>query len=620
MHVRKTFMPRWWNGRHWRLKISWPETAVRVRVPLAVHGFRIANNLYYFFDTHKVYNTIRLMFKKIFLPFAAVALLALTSCSGKLGALSADNFNVNPNPMETQGGSVPVTINGNFPEKYMKKKAVVTVTPELRAADGSILRGTPATFQGEKVMGNNQTISYKLGGHYTMKADFPYTDTYHKSDLYLSFNAMVGKKVVEVPAVKVANGIIATSELYRMAMTQNGGCIALDTFQRVRQARQAANIKFLINQAQLRKGELNNTTVQDFLETLRTINNEKEAYILSNIEVKAYASPDGGEKFNDKLAAKRQNVSEKYVKEQLKKINAEANVTGQYTAQDWEGFQQLVAASNMQDKELILRVLSMYQDPEEREQQIKNMSAGFRQLADEILPELRRSRLIINYETVGRSDEQIQQQYAADAKQLSVDEILYAATLNGVDNNKATEIYKTAASIYPNDYRAFNNLAVQALKNNDVKAAQQYAEKALAINPKAAEAKANLALVALKAGNVNKAQEFISQAIDANDYKFALGTFNIAKGDYAAALDNLKGQKNNVAALAQLLNKDYAGALNTIKSIGNDGDGVTDYIRALISARQGNSYAANTYLKDAISKDASLATYAENDLEFNNVK
>ena len=288
MHVRKTFMPRWWNGRHWRLKISWPETAVRVRVPLAVHGFRIANNLYYFFDTHKVYNTIRLMFKKIFLPFAAVALLALTSCSGKLGALSADNFNVNPNPMETQGGSVPVTINGNFPEKYMKKKAVVTVTPELRAADGSILRGTPATFQGEKVMGNNQTISYKLGGHYTMKADFPYTDTYHKSDLYLSFNAMVGKKVVEVPAVKVANGIIATSELYRMAMTQNGGCIALDTFQRVRQARQAANIKFLINQAQLRKGELNNTTVQDFLETLRTINNEKEAYILSNIEVKAY--------------------------------------------------------------------------------------------------------------------------------------------------------------------------------------------------------------------------------------------------------------------------------------------------------------------------------------------
>ena len=274
----------------------------------------------------------------------------------------------------------------------------------------------------------------------------------------------------------------------------------------------------------------------------------------------------------------------------------------------------------MQDKELILRVLSMYQDPEEREQQIKNMSAGFRQLADEILPELRRSRLIINYETVGRSDEQIQQQYAADAKQLSVDEILYAATLNGVDNNKATEIYKTAASIYPNDYRAFNNLAVQALKNNDVKAAQQYAEKALAINPKAAEAKANLALVALKAGNVNKAQEFISQAIDANDYKFALGTFNIAKGDYAAALDNLKGQKNNLAALAQLLNKDYAGALNTIKSIGNDGDGVTDYIRALISARQGNSYAANTYLKDAISKDASLATYAENDLEFNNVK
>ena len=562
---------------------------------------------YYFFD----------MLKKIVLPIAAVSVLAMTSCSGKLGALSADNFNVVPNPMETQGGYVPVTINGNFPEKYMKKKAVVTVTPELRAADGSVLRGVPATFQGEKVMDNNQTISYKLGGSYAMKAEFPYSDTYHKSDLYLTFNAFVGKKQVEVPAVKVAEGIIATSELYRLAMEQKGGCVALDTFQRVRQARQSANIKFLINQAQLRKNELKNNSVQAFVEMLRTINNEKEAYILSNIEVKAYASPDGGEKFNDKLASKRQDVTEKYVKDQLKKIKAEATIAGQYTAQDWEGFQQLVAASNIQDKEVILRVLSMYQDPEEREQQIKNMSAGFRELAETILPELRRSRLIINYETVGRSDEQIQDQYKADAKQLSIDEILYAATLKGAN---AEEIYKTAATVYPNDYRGYNNVAVQALKKGDVKTATEYLEKALKVNANAPEVKANLALIALKSGNINKAQELIAQAIDANDYKYALGTFNIAKGDYATAAENLKGQDNNIAALAQILSKDYEGARNTFKQIGNNGDGMTDYLRAIMSARQGNAYAANTYLKDAIAKDGKLAFYAENDLEFSKVK
>ena len=560
------------------------------------------------------------MLKKFILPVAATALVAMTSCSGKLGALSADNFTVVPNPMETQGGYVPVTINGNFPEKYMKKKAVVTVTPELRAADGSILRGVPATFQGEKVMGNNQTVSYLLGGHYAMKAEFPYSDTYHKSDLYLSFDAAIGKKKVEVPAVKVANGIIATSELYRLAMTQTGGCIAPDTFQRVRKERQEASVKFLINQARLRRGELKNNSVKEFLQMLRTINNEKEAYVLSNIEVKAYASPDGGEKLNDKLAAKRQNVSEDYVKKQLKNLKVSANVGGQYTAQDWEGFKQLVSASNIQDKDVILRVLSMYQDPEEREQQIKNMSAGFRELADGILPELRRSRLIINYETVGRSDEEIMQQYKDNAEKLSNDELLYAAVLQGADNAKVEEIYKKTTKIYPNDYRAYNNIAVQELKKGDVNLAKEYLDKALSLSPKAAEPKANLALIALKSGNVTKAQEYISQAIGANDYDFALGTYNIAKGDYAAAADNLKGMNNNMAALAQILNKDYESARVIFKQMANSGDGITDYLRAVMSARQGNSYAANTYLKDAIAKNGKLAFYAEDDLEFSKIK
>lgn len=403
-------------------------------------------------------------------------------------------------------------------------------------------------------------------------------------------------------------------------MTQTGGCIAPDTFQRVRKERQEASVKFLINQAQLRQGELKNNSVKEFLQMLRTINNEKEAYVLSNIEVKAYASPDGGEKLNDKLAAKRQNVSEDYVKKQLKNLKVNANVGGQYTAQDWEGFKQLVSASNIQDKDVILRVLSMYQDPEEREQQIKNMSAGFRELADGILPELRRSRLIINYETVGRSDEEIMQQYKDNAEKLSNDELLYAAVLQGADNAKVEEIYKKTTKIYPNDYRAYNNIAVQELKKGDVNLAKEYLDKALSLSPKAAEPKANLALIALKSGNVTKAQEYISQAIGANDYDFALGTYNIAKGDYAAAADNLKGMNNNMAALAQILNKDYESARVIFKQMANSGDGITDYLRAVMSARQGNSYAANTYLKDAIAKNGKLAFYAEDDLEFSKIK
>jgi len=510
------------------------------------------------------------MFKKLILPIAAIGMLAMTSCSGKLGALSADNFTAVPNPMETQGGFVPVTINGQFPEKYMNKKAVVSVIPELHAADGSVLRGVATTFQGEKVLGNDRMVSYLLGSRYTMTADFPYTDTYHKSDLYLAFDAKVGNKVVNIPSVKIANGIIATSELYRQAMTEKGGCIAADTFQRVRKERQVANVKFLINQAQLRQSELKNNSVQEFVKMLRTINSEREAYNLNDVEVKAYASPDGSMDVNTNLASKRQNASEKYVKEQLKKLKVNTNVGGNYTAEDWEGFQQLVAASNIQDKDVILRVLSMYQDPEEREQQIRNMSAGYRELADGILPELRRSRLIINYETVGRSDEQIQQQYKDDASKLSTDELLYAATLDGVTTEQAEEIYKKTISVYPNDYRAYNNVAVEELKKGNTKTAQEYINKALSVNSKAAEPMANMALMALKSGNLTKAQEYISQAADANEYSYALGTYNIAKGNYQEALENLKGQNNNMSALAQILNKDYESARVTFKQIGSE--------------------------------------------------
>ena len=298
------------------------------------------------------------MRKNLILSLSALSILALTSCS-KLGALSADNFVVTPNPLETQAGQVPATINGTFPEKYMKKKAVVTVTPELRYGNGQVTRAAGTTFQGEKVQGNDQTVSYKMGGHYTMKATFPYVDAMQKSDMYLTFNARIGKRTVEVPAVKVANGVIATSELYKKTMMNAGACIAPDTFQRVNAKKQEANVKFLINQANLRKSELKNNSVAEFVNLLKRINADKEGLAIKNVEVQAYASPEGGFAYNDRLASKRQNVSEDYVKKTLKETKVDADIDAKYTAQDWEGFQQLVQASNIQDKDVILRVLSI---------------------------------------------------------------------------------------------------------------------------------------------------------------------------------------------------------------------------------------------------------------------
>ena len=541
----------------------------------------------------------------------------MTSCS-KMGPLSADNFTVTPKPLETQAGVVSATVNGAFPEKYMKKKAVVTVIPELRFGDGKVVKGEAATFQGEKVMGNDQVISYRMGGHYTMKTAFAYNPEMQKSDMYLTFDARRGKKVYNVPAVKVNYGIIATSELYRQALTNGGGCLALDSFQRVKAKKQEANIKFLINQANLRKSELKNNSVGEFVKLLKEINKDREGLNLQNVEIQAYASPEGGFKFNDKLANKRQNVSEKYVRKEMKSAGVEGNLDAHYTAQDWEGFQQLVQASNIQDKDVILRVLSMYKDPQEREQQIRNMSEGFRELADAILPELRRSRLIIHYETIGRNDEQIKAQYNEDAAKLSADELLYYATLEE-DAAKKEEIYAKTAQLYTNDYRPLNNLAVMAFNRGDEAKAKELLAQAITKSNNAAEANATLGLIALKNGNVAEAENLIAKAADANALNEALGNLSIAKGNYAQAEEYFKDSYNNSAALAQLLNKNYAAAKATLNNIKNP-NGLTSYLHAIVSARQGNKYAANSYLKEALQKDPSLKAYAENDLEFANMK
>ena len=538
-------------------------------------------------------------------------MLALSSCSNKM-VLTADNFEVVPNPLETQTGMVPSTINGSFPEKFMKKKAVVTVIPELRYA-GQTTQGQSATFQGEKVLGNNQTISYRLGGRYTMRSTVPYNEDMQKSELWMTFKAYKGKKEIQIPAVKVADGVIATSELYKKTLLSDGGCQAVDSFQRVKAQKQEANIKFLVNQANLRKSELKNNSVTEFVEMLKKINADREGFNLSNVEVQAYASPEGGFKFNDKLAGKRQNVSEKYVKDQLKKTKMNANIDAHYTAQDWDGFQRLVQASNLQDKDVILRVLSMYKDPEEREQQIRNMSAAFRELADGILPELRRSRLIINYETIGRSDDQIQEQYNADAAKLSADELLYFASLQDTQADQE-KVYKKTAELYDKDYRAYNNLATIALSKGDKAAAASYLAKALALDANSAESNANKGLMSLAAGNMAEAEAAIAKGATSETTAYAQGVLSLAKGNYAQAQQLFGDKKTNSAALAQLLAKDYDAASKTLDKVEN-ADAITDYLHAIVAARRGNKFAATSYLKEALKKDPSLKAYADNDLE-----
>ena len=561
-------------------------------------------------------NIVKYMQKKLFFLVPAAAAL-LASCSGKLGALTADNFNVTPNPLEVQQGQVPVTINGMFPEKYMNKKAVVTVTPELRYQTTSgqkTVRGTSATFQGEKVLGNDQTVSYLVGGRYNMKSNWAYQPEMQQSDLYLTFDAKVGKKQVQVPAVKVATGIIATSELYRRTLSSAMGAVAQDAFQRVSEQKQEANVKFLIGQAQLRKSELQNNSVQEFVRLLGEIAKDQQGMLLDGVEVSAYASPDGGFSINERLAGQRQDVTADYVKQQMKQQKAEGNIDAKYTAEDWEGFQELVAASDIQDKDIILRVLSMYKDPEEREQQIKTISSAFRELADGILPQLRRARMTINYQLIGRDDDQIKQQLKDDATKLSVEEMLYAATLYEEDPAKAEEVYRKTAELWDKDPRAYNNVAVMLFSKGNMQEAAQWLEKAQRLNPNLPETNANLGMLALQKGDLLSAESYIAKGSEANGMKEVLGNLHLAQGKYAQAENDFEEIFTNSAALAQIMSQNYAQAAVTLKYVDRP-DATTDYLKAILAARTGKTAEAAQSMKAAIAKDPTFAAYAAKDLE-----
>ncbi|MDE6159839.1 MAG: hypothetical protein K2F69_07155 [Bacteroidaceae bacterium] len=547
----------------------------------------------------------------ILLAFGSAVLL---SGCGKLGNLSADNFKVTPTPLEAVAGQVPATISVTFPEKYMKKKAQVTCIPVLRYENGQT-EGVSATFQGEKIEGNATSVNYKVGGVYNMKTNFRYTDDMLRSDLVMTFDAKVGKKAKKVKPVTIGYGVLATSQLLGRCLDTSNPAVAPDNYQRVIKQKQEASIKFLIGQSTLRTSELTSVSVKDLVNILREINDDQEGRMLEKLEVSAYASPDGKYSFNEKLAERRQDVSADYMKKELKKLRMNADINTRYTAEDWEGFQELIQASNLQDKQVILSVLSMYKDPEEREQQIRNMSEVYTDIKDGILPELRRARLIVNYEVIGRSDEQIIEQFKQDAGQLSVEELNYGATMlmeNMADKKAWNE--KTT-QLFPNDYRAYNNLAALAYQRGDYEEAARQLKKAKNVNNSAAEANVNLALLALREGKVEDAETLLAQGAAANTYTQTMGLVNLAKGNYHQASAQLEGANTNAQALAEILDKDYQNAAATLSTITRT-DATTSYLKAILAARQNDATTMAANLKNAAQQDNTLANRAKRDLEF----
>ena len=549
------------------------------------------------------------MNKKFLLPFLVLAaIFAFSSCSNKLKPLAEEYIKAQPQPLEAIGGKVPVTINATFPAKWFNKNAVVTVTPVLRYEGGEAW-GTAYTYQGEKVKGNNQVIPQKAGANVTMKSAFTYKPAMKKSELYLTFDAKIKNKTVKLPDVKIGEGVIATSALADAA-TANAA-IAADKFQRIIKEAHDANIMFLIQQAELRSKELKKGEIADWKDLVKNADEAPNQNVA--VEIQAYASPDGGVKLNTGLAERRESNTSKYLAKELKKMKIDVPVDAKYTAQDWEGFQELVSKSNIQDKDLVLRVLSMYQDPEQREQEIKNISAGCSTLAEEILPQLRRSRLIANIEIIGKSDDEISALAKSNPKELNVEEILYAATLTNSAAEK-TAIYNKASELYPNDYRTWNNVGMMAFRAGDLAKAEQMFNKANAVknNP---EANMNLGLIALTKGDQAKAQQLFGSASGVAELSEALGVLYLQQGEWQKAANSFGSVKSNNAALAQILTKDYSKASQTLNAVPNP-DAITSYLKAIVAARTNDANGVVSNLKSAIAADKSLAKEAAIDLEF----
>lgn len=542
------------------------------------------------------------------------AALTLTSCGKKLGQFSSDYFSVNPNPLELVGQDVPGTVTGNIPAKFFVKNAEVTVTPYLVFGDKEVASQS-YTFQGEKVRGNSPVISYDYGGTVTIPVNYAFQPEMAKSELELAFVVNQGKKQYVLPRVKVADGVVATAALADAATVNPA--LAADAFQRVINEKYAADIMFLINQANVRANQLNTDAMVEFKKELNAANADSSR-VIQEINISSYASPDGGLDLNTRLAEQREKNTSAYLSGQLKKdkITEFGELTAQFTPEDWEGFQKLVAQSNIQDKELILSVLSMYKDPEQREREIRNLSSVFEQLADEILPQLRYSRLTASIDVIGKSDAEISRLAASDPRSLSVEELLYAATLTD-DNAKRMEIYQAATRQYPDDYRTWNDLGLTQYRAGDYRAAQSSFEKAASLAGAGSEPQMNLGLVQLVNGDYDSANRYFGSAAGVSGLGDALGVYYLKKGDNAAAVRAFGDSKSNNAALAQILTKDYSKAKQTLAGISTP-DATTYYLMAVLGARTNNESMLTSNLRQAVRLDSSLAGKAATDLEFAN--
>jgi tetratricopeptide (TPR) repeat protein len=473
----------------------------------------------------------------------------------------------------------------------------------------------PVTLVGEKAEGAGTKIKFKEGGSFSYADKIAYTPDMKNADLKVTASGAVKKKTKEIPAKKIGDGTIVTPLLTR---PDEKAIMANDKFQKVLPVSAELEIFFVINESTVRPSEISRKETKEFKAFTKRA--EAKGFAMKNMNVSAYASPDGELSKNANLAEERAKHTIKAMMEELKKDKVSAGKEESFynkvtTAEDWEGFKKLLEASDIKDKDLILRVLTMYTDGDQREKEIKNLSQTWTVLKEKILPKLRRSVSTLNCDSLSRTDDRITQLAGSSPDSLNNEELLYAATLTK-DLNTKMNIYKATEKRFPNDWRAANNVAYVALMQNKAGDAETELMKADQLSPNNPAVMNNLGIVYRWKGDRKKAKEYYAKAGNSTEVSYNQGVIAILDGKYSEAVSKMGSANTFNAALAKVLNGQGDAAAQTLDNSPGKDDAISYYLKAIIGARTGKTDMAISNLKAAISKDGSYKDMARLDLEF----
>ena len=531
--------------------------------------------------------------------------------------IEAMGLEASPEPLILRGDQVELEVTGRFPAKYFGKKVSVEATPVLTWEGGSASFESEG-FQGEDAAGNFTVVPFESGKSFSYSSSVPFDPAMEDAaELAVVISGTQGNKSATFAPFVVGAGVI-TTPLWVQADDQF--IPVEDNFQRVITYTEEVTVNYSVNSSTVRSGELRDADWKALKELIQ-LSVDADSVTITGARIEAYASPEGEITLNEDLASDRANSAAASMTREMKrkKLTAdEAFYDLVPKGEDWQGFKSLMQASDIEDKNLILRVLEMYSDKNKREEEIRNIAKTYKAIEKEILPALRRSQVVVSYDVEGYTDEELMDYCMSMPDSLTADELLYAATLFADLNDKLT-IYQSAARVHADDFRGYNNAGWCLAQMGRMNQAGEVFQQALELERNKAVVN-NVAALTRQNGDIDGAMKLLNEAAGAgSEVGYNKGIILIQKGDYASAISNMGRVSSVNVALAKMLNGDAAGAKTALENADDD-SAVASYVMAVACARLNDSAGVKKHLGEALAKDPNLRQKAEKDLEFRDMR